>query len=88
MIVVIAEIVGGAALIVGVATRWAALALTVEMVVTTLLVKLPNLGLVAAPDRPGVGAEIDLMLLAAMLVLLTPGPGALALDRAVLRREL
>ncbi|MGH2405018.1 MAG: DoxX family protein [bacterium] len=87
IIVTVLEVVGGLALIVGLGTRWAAVALAIEMLVTTLVVKLPNLGFVAAPDRPGAGAELDLLLMAACLVLWTAGGGALSADRSLLKRH-
>jgi uncharacterized membrane protein YphA (DoxX/SURF4 family) len=59
----------------------------IEMIVTTLLVKLPNAGFIA-PQGGGSGAELDLLLLAGALVLLTQGPGPLSIERNVLRREL
>jgi uncharacterized membrane protein YphA (DoxX/SURF4 family) len=58
------------------------------MTVTTLLVKLPNLGLIAPQGKPGVGAELDLLLLVCALILLTQGGGAISVERNVLKREL
>jgi uncharacterized membrane protein YphA (DoxX/SURF4 family) len=60
----------------------------IEMIVTTLLVKMPNMGFIAPQGRPGVGAELDLLLLAGALVLLTHGAGQLSIERNVLKREL
>lgn len=85
-IVILLEVVGGLGLILGFGTRWIALALAIEMLVTTLLVKLPSLGFVAPFDKPGAGAELDLLLMASCLVLWSTGAPALSLERAVLRR--
>ena len=79
-LVILLELVGGLLLILGLGVRWASLLLAVEMVFTTLLVK-SRIGLIAPSDQPGVGAEIDLMLLAAMLALVILGAGELALER-------
>lgn len=80
-LVVVAEL-GGALLLVGLATRWAALLIALEMVVTTLRVKLPHAGFIAPPNA-GAGAELDLLIFAGALVLVGLGPGALALDRVL-----
>ena len=88
VVVAVLEVVGGLLLIAGLAVRWVSILYVIEMVVTTLLVKLPNLGFIAPQGRPGVGAELDLLLLAAALVLLTHGAGELSIERNVLKREL
>lgn len=80
------EVVGGFLLIVGLGTRWASVFVILQMLVTTLLVK-SQVGFIAPGDAPGVGAELDLLILAAALVLLTMGPGQLSVDRNLLRRE-
>lgn len=80
-IVVIVEVLGGALLIVGLAPRWAALFIAIEMVVTTVLVKLPNAGYIAPPNA-GAGAELDVLIFAAALAIWGLGPGALAVDRS------
>lgn len=87
IIVIALEVGGGLLLILGLATRWVSLLFAIQMVVTTLLVKLPNAGFIA-PQGGGAGAELDLLLLAAALILLTQGPGPLSIERNVLRREL
>ena len=81
------EVGGGLLLILGLATRWVSLLFVIEMLVTTLLVKLPNAGFIA-PQDGGSGAELDLLLLAAALILLTQGSGPLSIERNVLKREL
>ncbi|MDR7555433.1 MAG: DoxX family protein [Armatimonadota bacterium] len=82
------ETVGGLALIVGVATRYAGVLLAIEMVVTTVVVKWPRVGFIAPLDRPGVGAELDLLLLAGALVVATLGPGRLSVEGDLLKRQL
>jgi putative oxidoreductase len=81
------EVGGGLLLILGLATRWVSLLFAIEMLVTTLLVKLPNAGFIA-PQGGGSGAEFDLLLLAVALILLTQGSGPLSIERNVLKREL
>ena len=77
-VVTFVELIGGILLIVGLISRFAALILAIEMVFTTLLVKI-NVGFIAPPGG-GAGAELDLILLAVFLVILLVGPGRLALD--------
>jgi putative oxidoreductase len=73
------ETFGGLAMILGVLTRYAGLALAATMAVSTLLVKTQT-GLIAPMDRPGPpGAELDLTLLAASLTIAAVGPGAVSL---------
>jgi putative oxidoreductase len=88
IVVAALEVVGGLLLIAGLATRWVSLLFAIEMLVTTLLVKLPRLGFIAPQGQPGVGAELDLLLLVCALVLLCFGPGQLSVERNVLKREL
>ena len=88
VIVIALEVGGGLLLIAGLATRWVSLLYIIEMIVTTLLVKLPRVGFIAPQGQPGVGAELDLLLLACALVLLTHGSGALSVERNILKREL
>jgi putative oxidoreductase len=87
-VVVALEVVGGLLLIAGLATRWVSLLFAIEMLVTTLLVKLPRLGFIAPQGQPGVGAELDLLLMVCALLLLTHGSGPLSVERNVLKREL
>jgi putative oxidoreductase len=79
------EVGGGLLLILGLATRWVSLLLMVQMLITTLLVKLPNAGFI---NQQQAGAELDLLLAAAALVLLAFGPGPLSVERNVLKREM
>jgi putative oxidoreductase len=80
-VVTFVELVGGALLIVGLLSRLSALLLTIDLVVAILLVKL-NVGLIA-PQGSGAGAELDLALIAGLLVILLAGPGRFSLDYAL-----
>jgi putative oxidoreductase len=81
-VVTFVELVGGLLLVVGLLSRLSALLLTATLVVATLLVKV-NVGLIVPHDQPGVGAELDLALIAGFLVILLAGPGRLSLDQAL-----
>jgi putative oxidoreductase len=83
-VVILLELVGGGALIVGLLVRPIALLFAIEMVVTIATVKL-DLGI--APEGAS-GLELDLALLAAAIVLVILGPGRASVDHDVLRREL
>ena len=78
-VVVALEFGGGILLILGLLTRLWALLIAVEMIFTTLLVKV-DVGLIG---EQGAGAELDLMILAACLVLVFLGPGGVSADRAL-----
>lgn len=73
------ELIGGALLIIGFLTRLVAVLFFIEMIITTLLVKI-DLGLIA---QGAAGAELDLTLLAAMAAIATMGPGSLSVDRNI-----
>jgi putative oxidoreductase len=88
VVIVALEVGGGLLMIAGFATRWLSILYIIEMTVTTLLVKLPRMGFIAPQGQPGVGAQLDLLLLAAAIVLLTHGAGQLSVERNVLKREL
>ena len=81
-VVTFVELVGGILLIVGLFSRLAALLLTIDLVVAVFLVKL-GVGLIAPPDQPGAGYELDLALIAGFLVVLFAGPGPVSIDRAI-----
>jgi putative oxidoreductase len=85
--IVALEVLGGLLLIVGLGTRWVSALYMVEMLVTTLLVKLPNAGFIA-PQGGGAGAELDLLLLAGAFILLTHGSSRLSIEQDVLKRDL
>ncbi len=78
-VVIFVELVGGVLLILGLLTRLAALALTINLTVAILLVKV-KVGLIA---QMAAGAELDLAYIAAFVALLLMGPGALSLDRLI-----
>ena len=80
-LVTFVELLGGILLIVGLFSRLTALLLTIDLVVAILLVKL-NVGLIA-PQGSGAGAELDLALIAGLLVVLLAGPGKLSVDHTL-----
>jgi uncharacterized membrane protein YphA (DoxX/SURF4 family) len=80
-LVTFTELVGGALLVVGLLSRFAALALTIDLIVAILLIKL-EVGLIA-PRGGGSGAELDLALIAGFLAILLAGPGPISLDRVI-----
>ncbi len=77
-VVTFTEVIGGILLIVGLLSRIAGLALTIDLVVAILLVKI-NVGLIA-PQGSGSGAELDLALIAGFLAIVLAGPGRLSVD--------
>jgi putative oxidoreductase len=77
------EFLGGIALIVGLATRYVAAIFVVEMVFTIALVKV-DIGLIA-PE--GVGAELDLLILATALSFVLTGAGRWSVDALLGRRR-
>ncbi|MDQ3781916.1 MAG: DoxX family protein, partial [Actinomycetota bacterium] len=66
------ELIGGIALIVGLATRYVAALFVVQMIFTNILVKF-DVGLIA--PEGGVGAELDILILAIALALALMGAG-------------
>jgi putative oxidoreductase len=79
-VVTFVELFSGILLILGLLSRLAALLLTIDLVVAILLVKV-NVGLLSGSS--GTGAELDLALIAGLLVILLAGPGKLSLDHAL-----
>jgi putative oxidoreductase len=77
-VVTLVELGGGILLIIGLYSRLAALLLTINLVVAILLVKV-NVGFLS-PQGGGVGAELDLALIAGFLAILLAGPGKISLD--------
>jgi putative oxidoreductase len=78
---VLTEVVGGAALILGLFTRLAAVPLAFSMLVATVLVHLPN-GFFSSSG----GVEFTLLLTVACVALALTGPGKASLDRVLTRR--
>ena len=74
------ELLGGAALILGLATRWVAIFLTIDMIGVILVAKFT--GGFFAPA----GFEYELTLLVANLSLLLTGGGAASLDSRIRKR--
>ena len=74
-VVAVTEITAGIALLLGVGTRVAALALAAVIVGAIVFVKLP-MGLLG-------GYELDIGLLVGLVALALTGPGALSLDHAI-----
>ncbi len=86
---VILEPIGGALLILGIGTRWLALYFTLEMFVTAFLWKMARgTPFIQAGGQPGVGYELDVLLLVGAFALFVLGSGQLSMERNVLRREL
>lgn len=84
--IVAVEILGGGALILGIGTRWVGLVLAAEMAFIAAVVKMPTVGFMAGGGR-GVGAELDLNLFAALLVIATVGSGALSVEGTLVDRK-
>jgi putative oxidoreductase len=81
-VVTLTELVGGILLMLGLLTRLAALALTIDLVMAIVLVAHSS-PLIAPTDKPGgAGLELNLVLIAGFLVALFAGPGRFSLDRA------
>ena len=73
----IIEIVAGAALILGIGTRIAAMLLSILMIGALYYVK-RDLGIISSQPMPG--AELDLAILAALVAVLFTGPGRYSID--------
>jgi putative oxidoreductase len=80
-VVIVTELLGGIALIVGAFSRLVAVPLAATMLVATLLVHLP-----AGFFAPN-GIEFTLTLMAGSLAILFAGPGAWALDNSLAARR-
>ena len=73
------EGIGGALLLVGLGARWVAVLFVIEFLVTTFALKTPR----QPPFGGWDSLRIDLMLLAASIMLVLVGPGAFALERVL-----
>ncbi len=80
MALVLTEVVGGTALILGLFTRLAAVPLAFSMLVATVLVHLPN-GFFSSSG----GVEFTLLLTVACVALALTGPGKASLDHFLAR---
>jgi len=87
-LVAFVEVVGGAGLVLGLLTRYWGAAIAIEMVVTTLRVKVPRGTPFVSTGGQGIGYELDLIYLAVALALVVLGSGSLSVDRSVLKRDL
>jgi putative oxidoreductase len=79
---IVAEVAGGALLILGWGTLWVTLALLVEMGIAVWKVHYPNgffMNWAVTPGK-GHGIEYNLVLIGGLLCLLLGGPGALSVD--------
>lgn len=81
-LVTIAELGGGALLLVGLLTRLATLPLIGTMIGAIFLVK-TDIGFLSVGGAPLPGAELDVALLVGLLALLVTGPGRLSADHAL-----
>jgi putative oxidoreductase len=81
-LLIVAEVAGGALLILGWGTLWVTLALLVEMGIAVWKVHYPNgffMNWAVTPGK-GHGIEYNLVLIGGLLCLLLGGPGALSVD--------
>ena len=74
------EVIGGFALILGIATRIASVLFIIEMTGAILAAKITK-GFIG-------GYELDLLLLAIAVSLLISGPGRVSIERDILKREI
>ena len=75
------ELIGGLMLVLGLGARWVAVLFVIEYFVTSFLLKVPR----QPPFGGWDSMRIDLMLLAAAIMLVLVGPGALALESLLAR---
>ncbi|HTW46568.1 MAG TPA: DoxX family protein [Acidobacteriaceae bacterium] len=77
---ILAEFFGGIFLLAGFLSRFAALAIAIDMMVAILKVHFRN-GLLGGPG--GAGYEFPLALLALAILIISKGGGAMSIDRAI-----
>jgi putative oxidoreductase len=77
------ELVGGTLVLLGLGVRWLGLLFIIEFLVTAFYVKLPR----PAPLGGWDSARIDLMMLAAAVMLVLAGSGRASLDELLLKRR-
>jgi putative oxidoreductase len=76
------ELIGGLMVLLGLGARWVAVLFVIEYAITSFALKVPR----QPPFGGWDSMRIDLMLLAAAIMLVMVGPGAYALESLVLRR--
>ncbi len=76
------EVIGGIALILGIATRIASILFMVEMAGAIIMVNASS-GFI-----PGGGYELDLLLMSIATSLLLSGPGRISVEKDILKREI
>ena len=82
------EPLGGLLLILGIGTRWISLYFVLEMLITTIVVKAARGTGFIVSGRPGVGFELDLLLLGGAFVLMALGAGQPSVEQNLLKRDL
>lgn len=81
-LVTLAELVGGALILLGLLTRLSTIPLILTMIGAILMVK-ADLGIIAPMGAPMPGAELDIALLVGLVAILLLGPGRISVDHAV-----
>jgi putative oxidoreductase len=79
LLVAALELIGGALVLVGFATRWVGWLLAIEFLVIAFYVKLPRMGWDAT--------RIDFMMLSAALMLIIAGSGKASVDEMIIKRR-
>jgi len=77
------ELIGGLLILFGLGARWVALLFICEFAINAFVLKAPR----PAPFGGWDSMRIDLMMLAAAVMLVLAGPGALALEDVILKRR-
>jgi uncharacterized membrane protein YphA (DoxX/SURF4 family) len=84
---ILLEPIGGALLIIGLGTRWLGIYFTLEMLITAFIVKAARGTGFVVSGKPGVGWELDLLLLAGALALVVLGAGQPSVDENIIQRR-